>query len=94
MLRATENMVNCKYTCCSLTALEFRGIKIDGADSRTAYQYIASIGEKNVYRIFAGGDHSWVVIDDIIPIKSNYRVPSPVPNYTQQSQPQQRTKSR
>jgi S-formylglutathione hydrolase FrmB len=68
MLQATENMVNCKYTS-SLTDLEFRGIQIDGADSRTAFQYVASIGNKNVYRIFAGGDHSWVVIDDIIPVK-------------------------
>jgi hypothetical protein len=38
------------------------------------------LGGKNVYRIFAGGNHSWVVIDDVIPVKDNYRPPSPVGN--------------
>ena len=41
---------------------------------------MANIGAKNVYRIFAGGNHSWVVIDDIVPIKRKYRPPSPVPD--------------
>lgn len=43
---------------------------------------MASVGNKNVYRIFAGGNHSWVVIDDVIPTRKNYRTPSPVPNLT------------
>jgi len=41
---------------------------------------VANIGAKNVYKIFAGGNHSWVVIDEVIPIKDKYRPPSPVPN--------------
>lgn len=49
-------------------------------ESRTAFQHVANIGCKNVYRIFAGGNHSWVVIDDIVPVKRKYRPPSPVPD--------------
>ena len=41
---------------------------------------MANVGSKNVYRIFAGGNHSWVVVDDVIPMRSNYKTPSPVPN--------------
>ncbi len=43
---------------------------------------MGSIGDKNVYRIFAGGNHSWVVIDDVIPRRTHFRTPSPVPNFT------------
>ena len=38
---------------------------------------MASLGNKNITKIFAGGNHSWVVIDDVVPVKDNYRVPSP-----------------
>ena len=31
-----------------------------------------------MYKMFAGGNHSWVVIDDIMPIRENYRPPSPI----------------
>ena len=58
---------------------------------------MASVGSKNVYRIFAGGNHSWVVVDDVIPTRSNYRAPSPIPNLTtaaviQRSKSRQSTK--
>ena len=36
------------------------------------------MGNKNVSKIFAGGNHSWVVIDDIVPLRENYRAPSPI----------------
>lgn len=68
-------MDNCK----SLGHLNvFRGL--NDRESRTAFQHVANIGAKNVYRIFAGGNHSWVVIDDIVPVKRKYRPPSPVPD--------------
>lgn len=51
---------------------------LNDKDSRTAFQHVANIGAKNVYRIFAGGNHSWVVIDDIVPVRKRYRPPSPV----------------
>lgn len=69
-----------------------RGLTED-LESRTAFQYVASVGDKNVYRIFAGGDHSWVVVDDIIPRKVNFRAPSPVPNYTAASSKAERPKA-
>ncbi len=59
----------------------FRGL--NDKDSRTSFHHIINIGAKNVYRIFAGGNHSWVVIDDIIPIRRKYRPPSPVPDNKQ-----------
>jgi S-formylglutathione hydrolase FrmB len=62
---AMANMASCKYINLNLC----RGLQED-TESRTAFQYVASVGDKNVYRIFAGGDHSWVVIDDIIPVRS------------------------
>lgn len=36
------------------------------------------MGGKNLYSIFAGGHHSWVTIDDLMPVKEHYRPPSPV----------------
>lgn len=56
----------------------YRGL--NDKESRTSFNHIINIGAKNVYRIFAGGNHSWVVIDDIIPIRKRYRAPSPVPD--------------
>lgn len=80
-LADTANTDSCKSN------LTFRGLTED-LESRTAFQYVASVGDKNVYRIFAGGDHSWVVIDDIIPRKANFRPPSPVPNYSASGKPE------
>jgi hypothetical protein len=37
------------------------------------------LGPRNIYKIFAGGNHSWVVLDDIIPVREKYRAPSPLP---------------
>ena len=56
---------------------------LNDKESRTSFHHIANIGAKNVYRIFAGGNHSWVVIDDIIPIRRKFRAPSPVPDNKQ-----------
>lgn len=34
--------------------------------------------EKNVYRLFAGGNHSWVLLDEFVPLRKGYRPPSPL----------------
>lgn len=34
--------------------------------------------DKNIYRVFAGGNHSWVLLDEIIPMRNNVRQPSPL----------------
>jgi hypothetical protein len=56
----------------------YRGL--NDKESRTSFTHIAELGPKNIYKIFAGGNHSWVVIDDIMPLRENYRPPSPVMN--------------
>lgn len=54
----------------------FRGL--NDKESRTQFTHVANLGGKNVYNIYAGGNHSWVVIDDVMPVRDNYRPPSPV----------------
>jgi len=51
---------------------------LNDKESRTQFTHVANLGAKNIYRIFAGGNHSWVVIDDIVPINEKYTPPSPV----------------
>ena len=43
------------------------------------FRHVISLGPRNIYKIFAGGNHSWVVLDDIIPVRMKYRAPSPIP---------------
>ena len=75
-------MVNCKFHLSSLITDPFFSYSgLNDKESRTSFHHVANIGAKNVYRIFAGGNHSWVVIDDIIPIRRKYRPPSPVPDH-------------
>lgn len=47
-------------------------------ESKTGFTYVQAFGNKNIARIFAGGNHSWIVIDDVIPIRDNHRIPSPL----------------
>jgi hypothetical protein len=42
------------------------------------FTHIASLGPKNITKIFAGGNHSWVVLDENIPVRDHYRPPSPL----------------
>lgn len=51
---------------------------LNDKDPRTSFTHVANLGPKNIYKVFAGGNHSWVVIDDIIPVRESYRPPSPV----------------
>jgi len=36
------------------------------------------LADKNAYRIFAGGNHSWVLLDEFVPMRKAYRAPSPL----------------
>jgi alpha-tubulin suppressor-like RCC1 family protein len=48
-------------------------------ESKTQFTYVQSFANKNITSIFAGGNHSWVVIDDAVPInKDRKRDISPV----------------
>ena len=84
-LLATVCMVNCKYniSLCVRLLISLCNRGLNDKESRTSFNHIGNIGAKNVYRIFAGGNHSWVVIDDIIPVRRKYREPSPVPDNKQ-----------
>ena len=54
-------------------------------ESRNRYNYtwIRRLGNMNVRHIFAGGHHSWCIIDDKIPLRDKFIVPEPLekPNY-------------
>lgn len=47
-------------------------------DTRTGFTHLQSLSDKNVYRVFAGGNHSWVLLDEIVPMRKNARPPSPL----------------
>ena len=48
-------------------------------ESRTVFTHVSALGPKNVQRIYAGGNHSWALLDPADPIKRNYEPPSPLP---------------
>ena len=54
-------------------------------ESRNRYNYtwIRKLGNMNVRHIFAGGHHSWCIIDDKIPLRDKFIEPEPLekPNY-------------
>ena len=52
--------------------------------NRYNYTWIRKLGPLNVKHIFAGGHHSWCLIDDKFPLKSRFVEPEPLlkPNFT------------
>ena len=44
----------------------------------TVWAHITELAEKNVGSIYAGGDHSWAVVDEHAPIIEDYEPPSPI----------------
>ena len=47
-------------------------------NTRTCFTLLESMQEKNVYRIFAGGNHTWILLDQYVPLRVGYRYPSPL----------------
>ncbi len=47
-------------------------------ESKIVFTHVASLGGKNIEKIFAGGNHSWIVLDQNDPINNNYEPPSPL----------------
>ena len=47
-------------------------------ETRKGFTHLRSLADKNVYRIFAGGNHSWILLDEIIPMRNAQRPPSPL----------------
>lgn len=51
---------------------------IGDTETRSTFTWVRSLADKNVYRIFCGGNHTWVLIDEFIPIRNRIRAPSPL----------------
>ena len=47
-------------------------------ETRSTFTWLRSLADKNVHRVFAGGNHSWVLIDEFMPIRLKVRAPSPL----------------
>jgi hypothetical protein len=48
---------------------------LGSTEAKTQFALVESIGDKNIDKIFAGGSHSWIILNDIDPIRNNYRYP-------------------
>lgn len=46
--------------------------------SKTRFTLLEAVKNKNVYTIFAGGNHSWMVLDETEPVRSTWRPPKPL----------------
>lgn len=47
-------------------------------ESKTVFTWVKKLGGKNINSIYAGGHHTWCVIDSDIKSVANYRPPSPL----------------
>lgn len=47
-------------------------------EARNSFTYLRSLADKNVYRLFCGGNHTWALIDEFMPMRVRPRVPSPL----------------
>lgn len=54
---------------------EYGQLGLGSTESKTQFTLVESIGDKNIDKIFAGGSHSWIILNDIDPIRSNYKYP-------------------
>jgi len=52
-------------------------------ESKTYFCNVQSLGNKNISKIFAGGNHSWIVLDTVMPVREKYNAPSPLKNNSQ-----------
>jgi len=61
----------------------------DDLESKTAFTHVAALGARQIQAVFAGGSHSWVVIDEHMPVREAYRPPSPLsqPPVIEESKP-------
>ena len=56
----------------------FGQLGLGGDESHTTFTHVSSLGNKNITKIFAGGNHSWAIIDIAQPIREDYEPPSPI----------------
>jgi len=58
---------------------EWGQLGVGKSDIATGFIHISTLGPKNIKKVFAGGDHSWILLDEINPEITNYTPPSPLP---------------
>jgi hypothetical protein len=54
------------------------GLKLNDYSNRYKFCLVKNLCKMNVVDIFAGGHHSWCLIDNIYPIKNNFEKPLPL----------------
>jgi hypothetical protein len=47
-------------------------------ESKISFTFVISLGGYNISGIYAGGNHSWITIDDGQPYLEDYSPPSPL----------------
>ena len=47
-------------------------------ETRSNFTHVRSLADKNVYRLFCGGNHTWALIDEFMPMRMLPRAPSPL----------------
>jgi len=48
---------------------------LGNTESKTHFTLVESIGDKNIDKICSGGSHSWIILNEIDPVRSDYRYP-------------------
>lgn len=51
---------------------------IGNTESKTQFTLVECIADKNIDQIYAGGSHSWIILNDIDPVRADYRFPEPL----------------
>lgn len=57
----------------------FGQLGVGDDETKTIFTHVSALGPKNVQRIYAGGNHSWALLDPAEPIRRDYEPPSPLP---------------
>jgi alpha-tubulin suppressor-like RCC1 family protein len=63
------------YTCGHNSAGQ---LGVGDEQSRTTFTHVSSLAGSNISRVFAGGSHTWALIDSDQPMVINYEAPSPI----------------
>lgn len=51
---------------------------LSNTESKTQFTLVEAIGDKSIDKIYAGGNHSWIALNDVDPIRSDYTYPEPL----------------
>jgi alpha-tubulin suppressor-like RCC1 family protein len=63
------NTKNDVYACGSG---QYGQIGLPDKEMRTSFAHVLSLMSVNAYKVFAGGNHSWIILDDMQPKKDEF----------------------